>query len=51
MSVDDQGGGLGLIGMRERVEALGGVFRKGMEGTGFLIDISIPLPGQAGTHG
>ncbi|MGB5718935.1 MAG: ATP-binding protein [Gammaproteobacteria bacterium] len=51
MSVDDQGGGLGLIGMRERVEALGGVFRTGIDGTGFLIDISIPLPGQAGTHG
>jgi signal transduction histidine kinase len=44
-------GGLGLIGMRERVEALGGIFTTGMEGTGFLIDISIPLPAQAGTQG
>ena len=50
ISEADQGGGLGLIGMRERVEALGGVFRTGKEGTGFLIEISIPYPGQEGTQ-
>lgn len=36
-------GGLGLIGMRERVEALGGIFMTGRAGTGFLVDTVIPL--------
>jgi len=36
-------GGLGLIGMRERVDALGGVLKTGTEGKGFLVEISIPL--------
>jgi len=43
-------GGLGLIGMRERVEALSGVFRTGMAGKGFLIEITIPLQGRTGVQ-
>ena len=50
MPVTGSSGGLGLIGMRERVEALGGVFRTAVEGKGFLIDITIPLQGLAGAN-
>lgn len=39
--------GLGLIGMRERVEALGGEFNlDGSEGEGLSIMISVPLAGE-----
>jgi signal transduction histidine kinase len=39
--------GLGLIGMRERVESLGGEFRlDSREGEGLSIMISVPLPGD-----
>jgi len=38
--------GLGLVGMRERIEALGGVFRIGTQPTqGFRLDASVPLHG------
>jgi signal transduction histidine kinase len=43
-------GGLGLIGMRERIEALGGVFSTDTQGSGFLIEITIPLPCRAGAQ-
>jgi signal transduction histidine kinase len=44
-----QGGGLGLIGMRERVEALGGNFRLATApGEGLEITITIPLAGDEG---
>ena len=48
MPVTDPTGGLGLIGMRERVEALAGVFRTDAQGPGFLVEIAIPLPCRAG---
>jgi signal transduction histidine kinase len=39
------GGGYGLIGMRERVEALGGVLRSGpREHMGWAISASLPMP-------
>ncbi|MFK0105014.1 histidine kinase [Streptomyces sp. NPDC091217] len=42
------GGGYGLIGMRERVEALGGVLRSGPRGhAGWAISASLPLPETA----
>ena len=38
--------GLGLVGMRERIEALGGVFRiETRPGQGFRLDASVPLDG------
>jgi len=50
MPVTAPAGGLGLIGMRERVEALSGVFRTGMAAKGFLIEISIPLQDRKGVQ-
>ena len=50
MPVTAPAGGLGLIGMRERVEALSGVFRTGMAAKGFLIEIAIPLQGGNGVQ-
>jgi signal transduction histidine kinase len=39
------GAGYGLIGMRERVEALGGALRSGpREHTGWIISASLPMP-------
>lgn len=36
--------GLGLVGMRERIEGLGGTFALASEpGAGFLIDVTVPL--------
>lgn len=46
--------GLGLVGMRERIEALGGVFRIETQPTqGFRLDASVPLdgPDPCGGHG
>jgi signal transduction histidine kinase len=43
-----EGGGYGLLGLRERVESLGGVFTAGPGGDGgFAIRATIPLPGPA----
>nr|BFE29621.1 hypothetical protein GCM10010200_018720 [Actinomadura rugatobispora] len=39
------GGGLGLVGMRERVTALGGTLHAGPDGAGWRIDAAIPLGG------
>jgi signal transduction histidine kinase len=42
------GGGYGLVGMRERVEALGGALRCGPRGhTGWIISASLPMPHTA----
>ncbi|GAA2289034.1 histidine kinase [Actinomadura luteofluorescens] len=41
------GGGLGLLGMRERVTALGGTLRAGPDGTGWTVRATIPLAGTA----
>jgi signal transduction histidine kinase len=38
------GSGFGLVGMRERVAALGGQFVAGSTGTGFRIAVSLPTP-------
>ena len=41
------GRGLGLIGIRERVEALGGVFELKSEiGAGVTLAISVPIDGE-----
>lgn len=41
------GGGLGLIGMRERVEALGGVYKlESSHGNGFGVTVSLPVTGS-----
>jgi signal transduction histidine kinase len=47
---DDPGGGHGIIGMRERVSLLGGVFNAGpLPGYGFRVSARIPLrAGEAG---
>jgi two-component system, NarL family, sensor histidine kinase UhpB len=38
--------GLGLVGMRERIEALGGVFRiETQPAQGFRLEASVPLDG------
>lgn len=40
-----EGGGFGLLGMRERVEALGGTFRAGpRDGEGWLVAATLPVP-------
>jgi signal transduction histidine kinase len=41
------GGGLGLVGMRERVTALGGTLRAGPDGAGWTVRATIPLAGTA----
>ncbi len=39
------GGGYGLVGMRERVEALGGKLRAGpLPGAGWAVQASLPVP-------
>lgn len=44
------GTGLGLVGMRERVEAVGGVTEAGPRGTDlFAVEIAIPLEGRVST--
>lgn len=41
------GGGLGLVGMRERVEALGGVYKlESSPGKGFGVSVSLPVSGS-----
>ncbi len=45
--VGGQGDGFGLIGMRERVSAVGGVFQAGAEGTGFAVRARIPVARSA----
>lgn len=40
-------GGLGLVGMRERVSALGGTLRAGPDGTGWTVHATMPLTGTA----
>ncbi|MBO2459916.1 sensor histidine kinase [Actinomadura violacea] len=39
------GGGLGLVGMRERVTALGGTLHAGPDGTGWRVEAAIPAGG------
>ncbi|MDL4815540.1 sensor histidine kinase [Actinomadura opuntiae] len=39
------GGGLGLVGMRERVTALGGTLRAGPHGTGWRVEAAVPAGG------
>lgn len=40
-------GGLGLLGMRERIAGLGGVFRiDSRPGQGFRVDVSVPVDGR-----
>ncbi|MQY04740.1 sensor histidine kinase [Actinomadura macrotermitis] len=41
------GGGLGLVGMRERVTALGGTLRAGPDGAGWTVRATIPLAGAS----
>ena len=36
--------GLGLLGMRERIEGLGGLFTAGPDGTGWLVQAILPRP-------
>jgi signal transduction histidine kinase len=42
------GSGLGLAGMRERAELLGGTLAAGPEGDGWVVDCSVPLPTSNG---
>jgi signal transduction histidine kinase len=45
IGVHSEGGsGLGLVGMRQRAELLGGSFAAGPSGDGWLVECSIPLP-------
>ena len=45
---DDEGGGNGIPGMRERAVALGGTFDAGpRSGGGFRVRARIPLPGKS----
>ncbi|MBE1877971.1 sensor histidine kinase [Myceligenerans pegani] len=44
------GGGYGLRGMRERVEALGGTLEAGPDDVGWLVRASFPLPDAAPGH-
>jgi signal transduction histidine kinase len=43
------GSGLGLVGMRERAELLGGTLAAGPEGDGWVVDCSVPLPSSNGS--
>ncbi|GAB3158542.1 hypothetical protein GCM10027059_03460 [Myceligenerans halotolerans] len=45
------GGGYGLRGMRERVEALGGTLEAGPDDVGWLVRAAFPLPGTAPATG
>ncbi|MFA1549177.1 sensor histidine kinase [Actinomadura chokoriensis] len=40
-------GGLGLVGMHERVTALGGTLRTGPDGAGWTVHATVPLAGTA----
>lgn len=42
-SIPSSGGGTGLLGMRERVAALGGTMSAGPHGQGWLVEATIPL--------
>jgi signal transduction histidine kinase len=52
IAVDDTGGGargdgtpgVGLVGMRERVESLGGTFNAGPCGPGWAVHAAVPRP-------
>lgn len=43
----DSGGGLGLIGLRERVVSVGGIVETGMVPGGFRVDATLPLTAAA----
>jgi signal transduction histidine kinase len=46
----DPGGGSGLIGLRDRVEALGGTVEvKSPHGTGTTLLVTLPVNGSRGT--
>jgi signal transduction histidine kinase len=45
-----QGRGLGLIGMRERAEALGGSLEAGPGGSGWVVHARLPLPSAEGAR-
>jgi signal transduction histidine kinase len=46
----DPGGGSGLIGLRDRVEALGGTVEiKSPQGTGTTLLVTLPVNGSRGT--
>jgi signal transduction histidine kinase len=45
-STDALGAGTGLIGLRERVLLCGGRLHAGPDGTGYLLDVTLPLDGQ-----
>ncbi|MGH3350641.1 MAG: sensor histidine kinase [Nocardioides sp.] len=47
ISADDTGPGMGISGMRSRVEALGGTLEAGPEVRGFRLRASIPLSGSS----
>jgi signal transduction histidine kinase len=49
-AADNDGGGHGLLGMRERAEALGGQFTAGPRATGgFRVWVAVPLPRSQST--
>jgi signal transduction histidine kinase len=45
------GSGLGVVGMRERAELLGGTLTAGPDGDGWLLDCSVPLPSSSAGGG
>lgn len=42
--IDQPGAGAGLLGMRERADALGGRCQAGPDGDGWLVDVELPSP-------